>query len=314
MDNKLVMISIAAVIGIIVLGSVLMPILDDAKETAGAEIVKTNTGTGHTFKEMVSGDVLRCDSDYNSGSRVNTWTLNGEPVLNEGMPSLTWDWGIVSDVYYLNVNDSSNASVGSGSSITDTPGSATYYSAAVASVPIRAFTWTMGDNGVLTIVRYDGDTASTPTEYECTWAYVVSTVEDGAYMSAQATTNSYFAKLDSKDVILAGNYTTGDFDTGYYYGKDGVLTVLNSSYTGTVNFTQDLTDGTTDIYDTKLTVTITDGTDSEEFSPYRALVPYQVSGHESSGSAYQIYGAIPVLIVAAILLGIAGLVIRSRME
>lgn len=314
MDNKIVMISIAAVIGIIVLGSVLMPILDDARETAGAEIVKTNAGTGHTFKEMVAGDVLYCHSVYANSTRTDTWTLNGDTVLNEGISGLTWDWILISDSFFAQVNAPSNPSLGTGQAISSNPGATIYYPGANSEVSDREYKWTMGNDGALTFELWNDGVAGTGAVFTTTWAYVVSTIEDGAYMSAQLTTNPYYARLDNKDVILAGNYTTGDLDTGYYYGKDGVLTVLNSSYTGTVNFTQDLTDGTTDIYDTKLTVTITDGNDSEEFSPYRALVPYQVSGHESSGSAYQIYGAIPVLIVAAILLGIAGLVIRSRME
>lgn len=311
MEMKIPAIAITAVVVIVVLAGVLMPVLDDARDNIGPEITKTNVGTGHTFKEMVPGDVLMCTSDYTVSPRTDTWTLNGETVLNEGITGLTWDWGLISDAYYLMVNANDNASIGSGSVISSTPGTPIYYGKGTA-VDNATFSWTMNSDKTITYVKTTDGVAGTPTVYSSTWAYVVSSIEDGAYMSAQVTTNPYFAKYNDKDIILAGNYTTGDLDTGYYYGKDGVLTVVNSSYTGTVNFEQELSAGTTDVYDTLVTVSITDGTNTEEFSPYRALVLYQVTGHESSGASYDLLGVIPVMVVIALLVAVVALVFRSR--
>ena len=314
MEMKPAMVAITAAVVVIVIAAVLMPVLDDARDTAGDEIVKTNVGTGHTFKEMSPGDVLKCTSLYSGSSRTDTWTLNGETVLNDGVTGISWDWGLISDAYFLQVNSSSNGATSNAQEIKSTPGATIYYSGATASVPDIVYTWTMNSDKTITTLKTEGGVASTTTTYNSTWAYVLSTLEDGAYMSAQVTTNPYYAKLDNKDVILAGNYTTGDLDTGYYYGKDGVLTILNTSYTGTVNFSQTLSSGTTDIYDTLLTVSVTDGNDTESFSPYRALVPYQVSGHESSGAAYDLYGAIPVIVIAALILGVVGVILTRRSD
>lgn len=314
MNMKMVTMVVGVFIAITVIGAVLIPVLDDARDTAGAVIVKTNAGTGHTFKEMEPGDVLKCESIYSDSSRTDTWTLNGETVLNEGITGLSWDWGLISDVYYMQVNSQSNAAVGGGRTITDGAGVGSNYSGADATHPTRIYSWTMNDDKTITY-KYD-DTVNTPSTntFNSTWAYVLATLDDGAYMSAQVTTNSYYAKYDAKDIILAGSYTTGELDTGYYYGKDGILTILNTDYTGTINFAQTKSSGTTDIYDTLVTVTVTDGVDSESFSPYRALVPYQVSGHESSGAAYDLYGTIPVIVIAALFLGVVGVVLSRRSD
>lgn len=314
MEIKPAMVAITAAVVVIVIAAVLMPVLDDARDTAGDEIVKTNVGTGHTFKEMEPGDVLKCESIYSDSSRTDTWTLNGETVLNEGITGLSWDWGLITDVYYMQINSQSNAAVGGGRTITADSGVGSNYSGADATHPTRIYSWTMNDDKTITY-KYD-DTVNTPSTvtYNSTWAYVLATLDEGAYMSAQVTTNSYYAKYDAKDIILAGAYTTGELDTGYYYGKDGILTILNTDYTGTINFTQTKSSGTTDIYDTLLTVSVTDGNDTESFSPYRALVPYQVSGHESSGAAYDLYGAIPVIVIAALILGVVGVILTRRSD
>lgn len=307
MDTKRIMsISMSVAVAVLVASAVLFPIIGDAMTENGTPITKTNVGTGHTFKEMVAGDILKCESVYSNGSRTDTWTLNGETVLNDGIVSLTWDWGLISDVYFMQVNAPGNSAVGSGQDIKSTPGQTGYYSGADSTNPNKTFTWEMTNDGLVYTLTI-GSTVTTTWTATPTWAYVVSSVEDGAYMSAQVTTNAYYAKYNDKDIILAGNYTTGDLDTGYYYGKNGVLTVVNDSYTGTVNFEQSKSSGTTDIYDTLVTVSITDGTDTEEFSPYRALVPYEVSGHATSGPVYTIFSFMPILIILTIITGLAGM-------
>lgn len=305
---------VAVIVSLVIVVTCAIPIIDDSLDTAGDPITKTNNGTGRTFKEMVPGDVLKCVSTYSDNTRTDVWTLNDETVLNEGITSLSWDWGLISDVYFLQVNSSSNSAIGSGQSIISSPGSTSYYAGADSTNPNKTFTWTLSEDMTLTYTFMIGDTQTATATYTPTWVYVVSTIEDGAYMSAQVTTNSYFAKYGAKDIILAGNYTTGDLDTGYYYGKDGVLTILNTSYTGTVNFTQELSNGTTDIYDTTVTVTISDGDDSETFSPYRALVPYQVQGHADSGAVYSMIGVLPVIMVLALIIGAVTLFIKTRRD
>lgn len=310
MENKIIAGIVGVAICIILAAGVLVPAVIGAADNA-VPTTKTNAGTGHTFKEMVPGDVLMLDSAYADSSRKDTWTLNGETVLNDGVTSLTWDWAMISDAYFIQANSSSNAAPGSTQDITASPGSATYLAAASAEHPSRTYEWTMQSDKTIVLQPSTDGVAGTSITINSTWAFVVSTLDDGAYMSAQVTTNPYYALKDSKNLILAGNYTTGDLDTGYYYGKDGELTLLNSSYTGTINIAQTKSSGTTDIYDTLLTVTITDGNDTESFSPYRALVPYQVNGHSSDNAIYTLINVIPIFVIVAILLAaVAFFVIR----
>lgn len=310
MENKIIAGIVGVAICIILAAGVLVPAVIDAADNA-VPITKTNEGTGHTFKQMKVGDVLLVHSVYSGGTRTDTWTLNGQTVLNDGIGILTWDWGLISDAYFMQVNAPANSALASGQSITGTPGNVIYYGGASETYPDRTYSWTLTDSTTLTLEVLIGDTPGTGATYTVSWVYVVSTLEDGAFMSAQVTTNSYYALKDSKDLILAGNYTTGDLDTGYYYGKDGELTLLNSSYTGTINIAQTKSSGTTDIYDTLLTVTITDGNDTESFSPYRALVPYQVNGHSSDNAIYTLINVIPIFVIVAILLAaVAFFVVR----
>ena len=73
MDNKLVVISIAAVIGIIVLGSVLMPILDDATATTDTF---TNEGYFYLEKYDESTDIT-LEWTY---SAPTTMTVNDQDI------------------------------------------------------------------------------------------------------------------------------------------------------------------------------------------------------------------------------------------
>lgn len=312
MDIKTISVALVAVmVGAVMFGA-LIPTFQSIADNAGEPITKTNVGTSHTFREMVPGDELRVDSVWVNGIKTDTWTLNGETVLNEGITSLEWDWALISDAYFLQSFASNNSSVGAYGAIVAEPGATQYLGGAVESSPNRSYIWVMNDDKSITYHRdYAGD-IGTPVTYNSTWAYVASTIEDGAYMSAQVTTNPYFAKQGDKNIILAGNYTTGELDTGYYYSKNGVLTLLNSSYTGTVNFEQSLSRGTTDIYDTLVTVSVTDGTINEQFSPYRALVPYEVTGHASSGSVYEVFTILPLVVAVGLLLGTIGFFVSRR--
>ena len=319
MENKIIAGIVGVAICIILAAGVLVPAVINAADTV-EPTTKYNIGTKQTFKEMTADDVFTLDCVYSGSGRTDTWKLNGETILNENLSVLAWNWAIVSDSFFVQAFAPSNSNSATVNSIT-TDGSTNagmgtlYYLGADASHPVRNYTWEFTDEDTITftaITTNSDDSTSTFTKtYDVSWCYVACTIDDGAYLSAQVTTSEYYDLLNRKDVILAGNYTTGALDTGYYY-KDGQLTILNTSYTGTVNFTQSLSSGTTDIYDTTVSVSVTDGNDTESFSPYRALVPYEVHGHASGGAMYTLINVIPIFVIIAILLAAAAFFVSRR--
>lgn len=302
---------VGVVVALVLMGAVL-PGFVSASDSAGDQITKTNIGTKHTFKQMADGDTFALNSTWASNARTDVWLYNNEPIVFENVPDLTWDWGIISNVLFTQVNSPSNSAAGRIDPILDVPGSPQYIGAS-SSYTTYNITWEYNNHSITQTSVINNGSPTVKVYDNVDWAYCPCSLADGAYMSAQITTNTYFAKEGDKNIILAGNYTTGDLDTGYYYSKDGNLTVVNTGYTGTVNFNQTLSSGTTDIYDTLVSVTITDGSDSETFSPYRALVPYEVEGHANSGALYSLLQILPLLIGAGLVTGaVAWFITRKK--
>jgi hypothetical protein len=59
---------------------------------------------------------------------------------------------------------------------------------------------------------------------------------------------------------------------------------------------------------------MSDGADTETFTPYRILVPYEISGHATSGSMYDMLGVIPLLVTIGLILGVVGVIASRRLE
>lgn len=126
--------------------------------------------------------------------------------------------------------------------------------------------------------------------------------------------NNYILPLINSinDIVCVGFYGTGDLDT-IYSVIDGVAKV-EDGYTASLNYNFQLKDGTTDIYEIDtFKVVVSDGTTTEEFVPYFALVPSKVVGHADSGASYSVLSAtIPIFIVVVLVASIA--LIRSRSD
>ena len=107
----------------------------------------------------------------------------------------------------------------------------------------------------------------------------------------QAGTAGFYTSTTDDIIVLGNIYTTGDNDTFYSYYK-GELTV-NSTYAdvSSVDITKTLKSGYTDIYDTTITVNVGE----ESFTPYYILAPKTVSGHETAGTYYVMFGVISLL-------------------
>lgn len=303
MNTKLIPIILTLVVGIILAGSVLMPVIDDAQTDLGNPITLKND-SDIVLKSIDDGDVFKLTSTRNAdSSKTDVWTINDKVISNVSGSSLSWNVGLISDAMYVRIISTANASSGATTLMSSTTGVEQYISPATTE-GVYTWTWTF-DNGEMTYI----DRYGTEVVASYTWGYVACPLEDGEYYSAE-TDGTGICK-DASDLILCGGYTSGSLDTMYALHKGETYTSV-SDYSMSVNTTTSLHDGTTDIYDITVSVDITDGTDTENFTPYRIYLPYEVSGHATAGASYSLLGAIPIMVIIALIMGAVGMVVVKR--
>lgn len=292
------------IVAIVVVSAVLVPVVVNAMEVS-EPITEYNIGTGQTYREAKSGDIFQLTSVYDAdtGKKTDTWTLNGEEVMNSN--AFAWNVGIVSDVMWIEVLNSANSSSAIFYEFNAENPMYKNYVGANASVPNAVYTWEFTDNK---ISYSDGNTTA---EYDYSWAYVPCSIEDGGYMASSLTADVTSLVNNVDDIILCGTYTTGELDTGYYYYK-GDSWVTSTDYTGENTTELTLKDGTYDLYYADISFTVSDGTTTESFEPYRALVPYEVHGYADSGTIHTFLMILPILAVIGMLLGIVSLMYFRR--
>ena len=302
METKNIMsIMVVALVGAVILTGFL-PVLGATQDNIGEPITLKNN-SNIVLREVVEGDVLAVERTVIAENTFkDVWTLNDDEITTLSGTTVTWNVGIISDGIYMQINSASNAA-GSYYKMNQTTPSAQYFgvtSTVVGSSTITSFTFA---NGEVT-VNYAGATSTV----SYTWGYVVCNLEDGSYYSAE--TGGVGICKKASDLILCGAYTSGELDTMYSY-VNGVGYVSNSAYTMTVD--ADLTKhaGTTDIYDITTSVVMSDGANDETFTPYRVFLPYEVTGHQTVGAMYDIYGLIPLIVTVGLLMfAITAILIR----
>lgn len=307
---KIIGVVLSIVVGIFVIGSVLVPIVESSSEVV-EPITEYNRGLGHTYREVKAGDVFQLTSVYDAdaGKKTDTWTLNGESVINPDIVNrFEWDIGIVSDVMWIEVFASANSSSGIFYQFYDVNPFYKNYVGSSASKPNATFTWEFTEDKIL----YSNDVEVLPIskEYDYTWAYVPCAMDEGGYLSSSVTTSDVILESPNQ-YILCGTYSSGDLDANYYY-RSGGLTVISDTITGTDKSVAELRSGTYDLYDVNILLEFTDGSITEQFNPYRALVPYEVHGHADSGAAISLLELLPVLAIVSVLLMALSIVVRSR--
>lgn len=300
MNTKLIPLIMTLVVGIILAGSLLVPVLSDAQKTIGPEVTLTNDSPV-VLREVEPGDVLIVTRSTVDGVTDDVWTLNGEPVVGPTGSADRWNVCIMSDGVYLQANAPANSAIGVRYDMTKSTPSANYLSGGGGTA---SYTFTFNED---TIVLTSGE--NTLSTYGYTWAYVMCPYGEGEYCAPIA--GGVGIVKDPNQVILCGAYTSGDLDTMYYY-KNGQTYVSNTAYTMTANITTAVHTGTTDIYDATVSVDMTDGDDTESFTPYRILVPYEVTGHAASGASYSLLGAIPIIVIVALIVAAIGMVAVRR--
>lgn len=298
--KRIIELTVGIVVALVVFSAILMPVISNAQTNNGDPITLTNDSPV-VLREVKPGDVLIGTRSTVDGVTDDVWTLNGETVVGPTGGADRWNVGIMSDGLYVQINAPANSAMGIRYSMTTATPTVVYMSGGSGSA---THSFTFGED-TISVVASTAD----PVEVPYTWAYVMCPYGEGEYCAPIA--GGVGIVKDPNQVILCGAYTSGDLDTMYYY-KDGQTYVSNTDYTMTADITTAVHEGTTDIYDATVSVAMTDGTNTETFTPYRILVPYEVTGHADSGAIYDMLGVIPILIIAGLIVGIVGVAISRR--
>lgn len=296
MKTNLLTLVVTLTLGVILCGSLLMPVIDDIQMTSGTPVTYTNVGLSVNPYHYDYVDSI----DFTATAGDSNWTditINGQEItlISDNMLA------VISDVFSLQIGATGKLEW----SLSEETIIAGSYSNSEGTLKITFA------NGEFEVV---GGTTGTLHSGEYSW--VVTYVEDGSYVAKNSNpTGAYCDGKADNFILYSSIYTTGDLDTFYSYGK-GVLSLGVSTYTGSVNLTTTLVDGTTDIYKVStcnITITDPDSEDSETFTPYRALIKETITGHSTSGAAHSLYAAIPIiLIIGLVLAGVGAIGFKNR--
>ena len=280
--------AITLVLGVILAGSVLMPVITDAQTNIGEPVKITNTASISLDNELYITDDLS-ESHTFTAEYPNAYIT----VDDVQIPTSNAVQG-----FYL-ISDGLSL-FNTGSFFVVSFGEKTAQYSPAWNVALSA----TFEDGTATFTYRDGGTTNTYTT-EYTWiGYRVT--EGGNYVNkVNVATANYH---DMSDFIAMGNYTTGENDT-YYVVKDGKITLSETQYEGKIGTTgATAVSGTTDIYTGTLRIYV----DDEYFTPFVWAVKKTVTGHEAGGASYELLGAIPIMVIISLVLLATAAIMTKR--
>lgn len=295
MKTNLLTLAITLTIGVILAGSLLMPVISDAQKNTNDTLIN-EVSEGMTFK-------LDGVDDYNltTTDSVRAWLINGTAVdmySAAGALAITDKCRFEKNGGYVSLYDAT------GSRIANLSG--------VANKVVVEYT---AETKVFSVTTYTGagDSAELANTYTYNVENILYYIPGGDYGAIQTNGDpdiSYYVN-DLSEVIAGGAYTTGDLDTSYF-AEGTTVYVGNSSYTasGTATTVKEYTDA---IKGSSYSITVTDGEDSETFTPYTVFVPLKVIAHTSEQNGQiALYGAIPILVIVGLLMAAIGAIYTKR--
>lgn len=336
MDQKTLIAGVITLtLSIILVGSILVPIVQDVQATAGAEVTYENGDDtslrGDYYNEDVT-IVISSPTDATSNADT-TLTINGDSydlLASGSQRPLAYADGL-----RIAVNNASvTSTVGTIRAVNES--TSEFISSSIAFGRTLTVTYTEDTGEVVTELAATSDLTTVLSTYTFTTQSFFAWDTDGDYV--------YTAVDDFDDVYVteslmesktAGVFwymnttgvTVGDETIPYdvFVSVDGenIRPTSTTTYTLGASISVDglsVVDGTTDIYSggtPVLTVTFTEtdtGTVAEtlEVTPTESFVYSEAVGHESSGAAYSLYGVIPVIVIIAIVMMAAGMIYSKR--
>lgn len=282
--NKLLTLVITLTVGIILAGSLLVPVVDDYSSTY--KDVKNNA-SGYMADAFTSPGTLVVDTT--SGSTVVTW--DGESI------------GVTTGVYSI-----SDKFVVYGSNGT------TRYSdvdGAVSNIsPATTITVTFSDNSAT--VEYGEINKS----FDLSWAFI-RTGSNGPYIAYSPAATTFDHYLNSMDQLWGSNWIDTTSQWFSYHGSN----VLVDGEPVTAEYTLNKVSGYEDLYTLKIGggaaseygfIVDNDGTDYT-VHPRFTVVPAQITAvKEGSTGILSLLGAIPLLFIVSLIVVAAGALYLKR--
>lgn len=279
--NKITGFVVALVLGAILVGGMLAPTVAGIQETVGDNVTYTNNimSTNQYRYDYVDGLTLVATASETEGIQYD-YVVNGQAIT------------LISDYMIAVLSDGYSMQIGSGGQFSCTIPSNPFVTSPTLSpstYPIVTLTMNNGE-----WVLMGGDTEIASGNY----SWLVTYVDNGKYVAHNGSVTGAYCHKNPNDFIVYGStYTSGELDTYYAFGN-GVMNWAVSDYTVTLNWSASKVDGTTDIYKvTTCNITVTDGENTESFTPYRCLYLYEVEGHKTTGPAYAMFGVITLLAI-----------------
>lgn len=327
MDNKLIGTIMTIVVGIILTGALLVPIVTDAQAKSGDEITKTTDGASEIRSDYYTEDVTVIITSATDATTAGdaTVTVNGDTVTNDSGISVPIVFTLNT---YISLADDSADSIGYYrfySTTTPTMGNFAFGHTYTITYDASEDTVSMTDKDLS-----DNTTSTVVSDLDT--AYFFAAKEGGAYAYGHRdsyTFGNFYVNdsMLSSDLLglfrLAGTATVGETTVKYVVvvSDASVDVIVDSGYTATVSLevlNEELVDGTADIYNhgvAYLNLTISDDDSDDVYSA--ALVPLDfwaldsADGHDATGPAYAVYAVVPVVVIIAIMMLAVGM-IRSK--
>lgn len=292
--NNLIYGVMGVVIGIILLGSFMIPILANSCDS-----MKT------TFTNGPGGYIQDGNDDYifETAPSYGDYKINGEIV------DVTYwggNWSIcftdqcraISSGHWVVVRSVDN-------SLTWNYSAAQHlmtfqYTAETKTLVCTAYNDTTKESGVLKQVSFEV-------------ANIIYRIPGGNYTEIDTTTTDGYYVNSVNQIIAGGAYTTGTLTTQYFsQGLDTWLGVKD--YVGSATVSSESVAGYGDLFDcSDYTVSISNGTITESFEPFSVFVPAKVTAYTTELISIDgLISVIPFIIITAIVAGIVAVVYRSK--
>lgn len=298
MKTNILTLAITLTIGVILAGSLLVPVINDAQNNT-SDAITNNVTPSATFKIDGNDDYL-----FETNPNYALFKINGQTV-----DIRNWD-----DVGPVIVTDKCRLDkAGHIYGLFDATGARIINVNTTSQNIVCSYD---ASEKEFTYVLY---TDLTNSEVYATYTYDVENIvyalpggDYGAISTGGDPDVTYYVNSLSQ-VIAGGAYTTGDLDTSYF-AEGSTVYVGNSSYTGSgTAVTAKYKDYIDVITGSSYAITITDGEDSETFTPYTVFVPLTVIAHTSEQNGMiALYGAIPVIVIVGLLVAAIGAIYTKR--
>lgn len=293
---KLLALIMSLVVGIILAGALLIPVIEDAQNST-ADYVTNDIDTSMKFKlDGLDDYIFESNPDYTKfKTNGNNYDLTGK----NGTLITTDQCVVTKSGHYMALRDV-NGTISSDINTQNKNVVATY------EASTKTFTYTVYT-----------DLTNTTVDLEKTYTvenilYLIQNGDYGAIETGGDPDVSYFVNNLSQ-VIAGGAYTTGALDTSYF-AEGATVYVGNSSYTASGTATTTASTTYIDLIEgSSYTITVTDGEDSETFTPYTVYVPQKVMVHtQAQQGLIDLYGVIPIFVIIGILLAAVGAIFIKR--